>query len=68
MFDKIGTGKNDAPLVLAELNQSEKDALARILNLAEAHLDEIQFGRVRNRRGEAEMMIAGLRQVHEIEG
>ncbi len=69
-FDKIGTGKAGAPLVLAELNETERLALSDILLMAEISIGEGKSGmRASRGRGQfAVMMISELRRVHEIEG
>lgn len=66
MIQNIGTDAEGSPLVLAALNEHEHAALARILRLAEEHLDEIQFPKVGGRRVLAEAMIQTLREVHGI--
>jgi hypothetical protein len=49
------------PLVLLNLSEPERDALARLLALAEAHRDEIPFPALRSRLDQAELMVATLR-------
>ena len=66
MIQNIGTDEQGKPLVLAALNEHEREAMTRILRLAEEHLDEIQFPKVGARRVLAEAMIQALREVHGI--
>jgi hypothetical protein len=66
-FGKIGTGLSGTPLVLSEFNETERVALALILNLAVKHLDDLPMPKLRGRRGITESMISELRRVHEIE-
>jgi hypothetical protein len=56
-----GTGTGCEPLVLAELNGPEKEALARLAGLAEQCLDEIPFPGLRSRRLTAERILANMR-------
>lgn len=59
---RIGNGcQSGKPLVLLDLTEPERDALARVLALAEVHLAEIPFPAVRSRRQEAELMVATMR-------
>jgi hypothetical protein len=44
-----------------DLDEPEREAIARLLLLAEAHLDEILFPDLRSRRRLAEEMIRDLR-------
>lgn len=49
------------PLVMLNLSDPEREALARVLAIAEAHLDEIPFPVVRGRRRIAELLVCDLR-------
>jgi hypothetical protein len=49
------------PLVLLDLGEAEREALARVLALAEEHLGEIPYPELRSRRLLAEAMISELR-------
>jgi predicted DCC family thiol-disulfide oxidoreductase YuxK len=66
MIQNIGTSDDGTPLVLAALNKDEHAALARILRIAEDHLDEIQFPKMGSRLVLAQAMIRTLREVHGI--
>jgi len=66
MIKRIATGDGGEPVVLAELNEHEKEALTRILRLAGEHLDEIQFPKVGKRRMVAEMMLDAMYYVFSI--
>jgi hypothetical protein len=65
VIKRIGSAVHDStvPLALIELEDGEWEALARIVNLAEAHLDEIPYPNLRSRRKCAEEVIARLRDV-----
>jgi hypothetical protein len=66
-FNKIGTGKTGAPLILSEFNPAEKMALMDILEVAERGIDSgvVNLGKA---EGVARAMISELRPDHEIEG
>jgi hypothetical protein len=68
MIRKIGTGDSGEPVVLAELNATEKLALANILTLARVG-GEASETFMRSRDGkDADRMIDVIRDVFGIEG
>lgn len=68
MFDTIGTGKSGAPLVLAELNDYERDALTDILWSAERAVETGAANHGPKRNQGMQVMISELRRVHGIKG
>lgn len=66
MLDTVGTGKSGAPLVLAELNNYEKEALYDLLWSAERALETGVAKNGRRRDEGVRAMIAELRRVHGI--
>jgi hypothetical protein len=66
MIKRIGTGASGWPLLFADLDDFEREALARLLTIAEAHLDEIPFPELRSRRRAAEMLVCELREALEL--
>lgn len=56
------------PLVLMNLTGPEREALARVLAIGEAHLGEIPFPELRSRLRLAEVMVCQLREACELPG
>jgi hypothetical protein len=65
MIKRIGYNPPN-PLVLLDLSEPEREAFARVLTIAEAHLDEIPFPELRSRRRVAEMLVCELREALEL--
>jgi hypothetical protein len=61
VLERIGTSSSGQPLVLADLDPVEEEALTRLLDLAETHLGEIKYPALRSRCAMAETLIADLR-------
>jgi hypothetical protein len=66
MIQRIGINGAGDPLVLAGLSDTDRGTLARILALAEQHLDDIPFPNLRSRRAMAEKMIRELREAGDL--
>jgi hypothetical protein len=67
MIKNLGRGSQTGwPLALLDLTDPEREALAWVLTIAEAHLDEIPFPKLRSCRRAAEMLVCELREALEL--
>jgi hypothetical protein len=64
VISRVGTGNSGEPLVLAELEPGEKEALYFMLRLLDEHIGEIQT--LRSRRRLAQKLARELREAFGI--
>jgi hypothetical protein len=66
VIQRIGINGMGDPLLLVGLDGTDRDTLARLLTIAENHLDDIPYPRLRSRRALVEQMIARLRETGDL--